>query len=166
MREYIIYLGFPSNGGARLATLSFNVLEGILQAKDLLLHFFRMGESSNAGPSAIDFENKTILLIASSWMQHLQVFFPRAAPLSLYNNQDVLCGHINDRSTVLQEKINPKRLYVSALIISICLCRGRSAFMPAPAIFGDGKLNLLPTSIYFIVFQQLYICPPKMLTSL
>lgn len=51
MREHVIYLGFLSNGAARLAssrlgTLSFNVLEGILQAKDLLLHFFRMEEFS------------------------------------------------------------------------------------------------------------------------
>lgn len=51
MREYIIYLGFPSNGGARqassrLATLSFNVLVGIIQAKDFLLQFFRVEVSS------------------------------------------------------------------------------------------------------------------------
>lgn len=138
MREYIIYLGVLSNGGARpassrLATLSFNVLEGILQAKDLLLHFFRMEESS-----------MQVLLLQilgtkqdSSWIQHLQVFFPRAAPLSLYNNQEVLCGHSNDNSTILQEKRHLKRLCVSALIISICLYRVRPAFMPAPDIFGD-----------------------------
>lgn len=106
--------------------------------------------------------HKIRLLRACRWMRHLQVFFPRAAPFSLYGNQEVLCGHINDRSTVLQEKRHLKRLYVSALIISICLYRGRSAFMPAPDIFGDGKLNLVPNSICFIVSQQLYICPPKM----
>lgn len=55
MREYFIYLGFLSNGGARLsssrvATLSFNDLEGIPQAKDLLLHFFRVEESSMQVP--------------------------------------------------------------------------------------------------------------------
>lgn len=77
--------------------------------------------------------------------------------LSFCNNQEVLCGHINDKSTVLQEKRHLKRLYVSALIISIFLHRGRSAFMPAPDIFRVGKLNLLPTSILllYLIYKSL-----------
>lgn len=70
----------------------------------------------------------------------------------------ILYSHANDYSTVLQER----RLHMSALITHDNLSRGRTAFIPAPDIFEDGKLNLLLIIIYFIIFHQLYICPPKM----